>query len=172
MPSMRELMSLTEGQIPYDPNMGKLADLVAEWIEIDPFYSVGYASAKKRIATQIIGLTDLAMKFKAVPVDTLWRAYGLNGKSRKLLFSESGLTITPRPSDMLASWTMDSDYAYDHASQYEDAILIRYPTNKLNIFMNLDAFSKSVGGLQSIESEILVKPQTITITRHDIEQPD
>ena len=175
MLTMRELM---EAAKPETSGLERLADLAVKWHENDEHFGGSYARNKKAIASAMLGLDHVAAGFRSVPQATLYRAYRPTRNELFALFGDPwnarkpfprALTIMPRSSDLLASWTTDKAYAYEHASQFETAIIITMLSRKLDVFLDLDLMSKALGDDWSLEGEVLVRPTPLTIGTNDVE---
>lgn len=178
---MRQLMNLVTEALTPDAKVEQLADLAAQWVETDPLTTERYSAIKARVGRSLLLLDAVAARFRAVDAPELYRAYSLSRRERFALFGDpwnahkafpGQLVIVPRKCDLLTSWSIDPQYCWDHADQFEDAIIFRVPTPSLDVFLNLDSLAKVVTGLDSVEGEVLVRSAPLTIKPEMVVSPD
>lgn len=158
----RTMLAPSLADVDADPDVARLSDLAAEWSEIDPLITRSYARRKQRLGAKMLALEAAARAFRQIKSETLYRAFDLRGRMRGQLYGD-GLLITPRKCDLLSGWTADEQYAFEHASQFEDAIVIECASSRLDIFLNLAALSAAVEGLESLEGEVLVRSAPLLV---------
>lgn len=136
-----------------DERAERLAELISDWIEIDPLYTNNYYSEKSKLSREIVQYEDIASNFRRINSPVLYRGIGL----RRPNFVNGFLVITPRKNDVLESWTTDETYAYEHASQFPRGIVIECTTETLPIFIDIWSFMSSLGENWTNEGEVIVR---------------
>jgi hypothetical protein len=146
--------------------LGRLADLMTEWIETDPLvFGSGYAAKKKSLSTHMLAFAgDVANLPKPSAETVVYRGYDLKSKQKR---PDGTLLIEPRACDLLESWTTDASWAFEHAEQFENGIVIRKSLSSLDVFLDVDELEKALGEDLGCEGEILVRPAALAVSRSD-----
>ncbi|MGY5810103.1 hypothetical protein ACXHXG_20645 [Rhizobium sp. LEGMi198b] len=147
-------------------NLDRLHTLLVDWIENDPVFSSGYTSKKKSLSKQLLQFENDVASLTGPAADVLlYRGYDLR-KGQRL--QDGSLSIQPRSSDLIESWTTDAAWAFQHADQFESGIVIRKLASELDIFIDVDAFARTVDAEDlDLEGEILVRCGQLSVPADD-----
>lgn len=143
----------------------KLASLVVEWIENDPLFSSGYTRRRKSLGAKLLALESLVGAFPRLADETLlYRGFNLK---KGMVEPNGSISIVPRESDLLESWSSDASWAFEHAAQFENGAVLRRRAGDLDVFLDIDALASAIGESFGNEGELLVRPTTMAIPKAD-----
>lgn len=146
--------------------MERIHTLLVNWIENDPIFVTGHTSKKKSLGKQLLRFEeDLALLGKPEADTVLYRGYDLKKGQR---FPDGSLLIEPRASDLIESWTTDAAWAFQHADQFENGIVIRKLASELYVFLDVDAFARTANAEDlDLEGEVLVRCGQLSVHADD-----
>lgn len=142
-------------------DLDELANIVVLWIEIDPLLTSRYTAKKGKLAQRLLGQAEVAATLvKPAPDTLLYRGYNLE---KGQLQGDGSLVIEPRACDLLESWTTDASWAFEHADQFENGIVIRRSESDLDVFLDIAVLDKMIGETLGVECEVLVRPSRLFV---------
>jgi hypothetical protein len=142
-------------------SLDDLASIVTAWIEIDPISTSRYAARKKTLAKRLLAQAEaVAYLAKPAPDTLLYRGYNLE---KGQLQDDGSLLIEPRASDLLESWTTDASWAFEHADQFKNGIVIRKPASDLEVFLDIAALDNVIGETLGVECEVFVRSSRLFV---------
>lgn len=160
-PAHHEVDTACDESAALPESLDELASIVTAWIEIDPLLTSRHAARKKTLAKRLLAQAEaVAYLAKPAPDTLLYRGYNLE---KGQMQDDGSLLIEPRASDLLESWTTDASWAFEHADQFENGIVIRKPASDLEVFLDIAELDKVIGETLGVECEVLVRSSRLFV---------